>query len=262
MYSVKRTDIVYYAKMDSPIPNSSLGQTQTTTPIFSNSPDAAVLPILQGREKELKSQIPATLQLKVPSPSKDLKDYATTGDPIFKAKAKSSYQSLQSFVDNVPKYVDLFGGGKVEAAAKPDVPTYWIRNNGISHNDLEEAKAVLFGEISNRDPMKQQLEAQTILNTAFNRMDEYNQKKFRGKDNWTLTDVLQEPNQYQAYRGNQYNKYKSGNIETLDRPKLKAIDGVLSQIKNGKFQDNIGDSTRYSHRSDGRIIATDEPLFK
>lgn len=191
-----------------------------------------------------------------------MQDYVATGDPIFKAKAKSSYQSLQSFVDSVPKYVDMFGGGKVEAAAQPDAQTYWIRNNGISHNDLEEAKAVLFGEVGNRDPVKQQLEAQTILNTAFNRMDEYNAKNFRGKNNWSLTDVLQEPNQYQAYKGNQYNKYKSGELEVLDKAKLRSIDTVLNLVRNGKFQDNIGSSTRYSHKSDGRIIATDEPLFQ
>ena len=134
--------------------------------------DNDVLPILEKEEKNLKKQIPSILGLKTPSPTKDMKAYQETGNPIFKAKAKMSYQSLSNFAKSVPEYVELFGGGKVEAAAKPDAPVYWIRDNQISENDLDEAKAILFGEISNRPSEKQMLEAQTILNTAFNRMDD------------------------------------------------------------------------------------------
>lgn len=191
-----------------------------------------------------------------------MKAYKETGDPIFKAKAKMSYQSLSNFAKNVPEYVELFGGGKVDAATKPDAPVYWIRDNKISHNDLEEAKAVLFGEISNRTPDKQQLEAQTILNTAFNRMEEYNARNHKGRSDWTLKEVLQMPNQYQAYGGKQYNKYKSGQLEDLDKQKLKAIEKVIGDVQNGSFINNIEDRVFYVHKPDGRIIADDRKLFK
>jgi len=191
-----------------------------------------------------------------------MQSFVATGDPIFKAKAKGSYQSLAKFVEKVPDYVELFGGGKVQPETKPNVPVYWIRDNGISHNDLEEATAILFGEVSNRPSDKQQLEAQTILNTAFNRMEEYNKRKFRGKDNWTLKDVLQEPNQYQAYQGKQYNKYKSGELEELDKRKLESIKKVIGDVKNGDFINNINESVFYTHKPDGRIIVEDRPLFK
>lgn len=187
-----------------------------------------------------------------------MQSYIKTKNPIFKEKSRTSYQSLSNFVNSVPEYVELFGGGKVEAATKPDAGVYWIRDNQISHNDLEEAKAILFGEISNRSTDKQLLEAKTILNTAFNRMDEYRKK---GK-NYTLTEVLQMPNQYQAYKGKQYNKYKSGQIEELDKRKIKAIDEILNTVKNGEFQNNVGDSVFYVHKDDGRIIVDDRKLFK
>lgn len=173
-----------------------------------------------------------------------------------------SYQSLSNFVKSVPNYIELFGGGKVEAATKPDAGVYWIRNNSISENDLDEAKAILFGEISNRAPDKQQLEAQTILNTAFNRMEEYNAKKFRGRSNWTLTDVLQDSNAYQAFKGKQYTKYKSGQTDELDKQKIQAIDKVLGDVRNGNFINNIGEDAFYVHLPDGRIRTNSKPLFK
>ena len=135
---------------------------------------------------------------------------------------------------------------------------YWIRNNKISEADLEESKAILFGEISNRPPEKQKLEAQTILNTAFNRIEEYGKRGMKK----TLTEVLQMPNQYQAYMGKQYKKFKSGFTEELDNPKIDSINSVIDEVKSGTFQNNIGASVFYSHKPDGRIIATNNKLFK
>lgn len=228
--------------------------TQTTTPMF----DENVVPILLSQEKEIKSKIPSVLGIKTPSPAKDMQDYVKTKDPTLKEKAKDSLLKLQSIAGKVPEYLSLFGGGKVDPVAKPEVPTFFIRSNAVSHNDLEEAKAILFGEISNRSPEKQRLEAQTILNTAFNRMDEYAK---RGTPK-TLTEVLQMPNQYQAYGGKQYKLFKSGGTGELDKGKIEAIDSILGQVKNGDFQNNVGGSVFYKHTKDGRIIPDDRQLFK
>lgn len=158
----------------------------------------------------------------------------------------------------------IFGEAKVASASAvpPDyVPpdnSHWIRNNEIKDSDLEEAKAILFGEISNRSTDKQLIEAQSILNTAFNRMDEYARI---GKPK-TLTEILHMPNIYQAYNDKQYTKYKSGVTDTADQQKIDVINTMIAKIKNGTFQNNIGKRVRYHHLSDGRIVVTNEKLFK
>lgn len=160
-----------------------------------------------------------------------------------------------------PSASDVLGfltGAKTAQAAEGPNQNFYIRDNTISASDLEEAKAILFGEVSNRSSDKQMLEAQTILNTAFNRMDEYRK---RGIEK-TLTEVLRMPNQYQAYGGKQYTKYKSGAIEKIDHQKIEAIDAMLAKVRDGTFQNNIGNYTFYSHKPDGRIIAVGKPLFK
>lgn len=140
---------------------------------------------------------------------------------------------------------------------------YWIRNNKITDSDLNEAKAILFGEISDRPLDKQKLEAQTILNTAFNRMEEYNARGFKKRKDWTLTEVLQMDNQYQALGGKEYKKIKGGQATTTgDRRRIEAIDSMFDKVKDGTFQNNIGKSVFYVHKPDGRIIVDDRPLFK
>lgn len=152
----------------------------------------------------------------------------------------------------------LTGAHKAEAAEMSQAPkAHYIRDNAISDQDLEEAKAILFGEVSNRSPQKQQLEAQTILNTAFNRMDEYRK---HGQQK-TLAEVLQMPNQYQAYKGKEYARFKAGKTRPTDEAKLIAIEAMLAKVKDGSFENNIGDYKFYSHKPDGRIVAVNKPLF-
>lgn len=146
----------------------------------------------------------------------------------------------------------------VKTASAAELPDVWIRNNQISQPDIEEATAILFGEISNRSSEKQILEAQTILNTAFNRMDEYRKNGIEK----TLTEVLQTPNQYQAFKGKQYEKFKAGKLDELDQRKIDSISKVISQLYDGSFKNNIGNHVYYKHLSDGRIIASPGKLFK
>ncbi len=140
----------------------------------------------------------------------------------------------------------------------PKTPSFKIRDNVLDINDLEEAKAILFGEVSNRPLNKQILEAQTILNTALNRMEEYRRL---GKPK-TLTEVLQMRNQYQAFKGKEYNKFKEGKTNELDQRKLEAIEKVTEELKSGMLENNIPGYFFYSHRPDGSIMAVKKPLFK
>lgn len=138
------------------------------------------------------------------------------------------------------------------------------RNAEITPSDNQELAPVLFGEISSDRPIeKQELEARVILNTALNRIKEY---KKHGKD-YTLKDVLSMPNQYQAYGGNEYLKYKNDNLDYLSNKKKDNIDSILAklltEIENGTFKDNTKGAFYYQHNPDGSIeFDSKKPLFK
>lgn len=139
--------------------------------------------------------------------------------------------------------------------------SYAISDRGVNvtDQDLEEAKKILFAEVSNRKPERQQFESKIILNTALNRMKQY-QEKGTPK---TLTQVLQEPNQYQGYNSPQYKLAAAST--TMDVPsmkKIKVIEGVLADIRNNGLADSTNGSVFYSHKPDGSIWLKAGPLFK
>lgn len=111
----------------------------------------------------------------------------------------------------------------------------------------KEMLGTLFGEVSNRESAKQELEAQTILNTMRNRA------RRKGTD---MYKEMIAKNQYQAYKGKQYEKFMSGNIEELDKRKVEAITKVFEQLKAGQMNDNIDGYEYYVHKPDGSISAT------
>lgn len=135
--------------------------------------------------------------------------------------------------------------------------TYMVRGHQVTDKDLQTLRNVLFAEVSNRNPQKQALEANTILNTALNRMDQY---KAQGQPK-TLSDVVTAPNQYQGYNSKEYQRLLSGKITPVDHPKLNAIDTVLGQAKSGKLQDNTAGMVYYKHDSNGGIHLHDGSLF-
>ncbi len=162
--------------------------------------------------------------------------------------------------------------------------TYWVRNNEVNENDLEEMRAILWGEVGDRpldadilkleddDPRRiaaekkqfegQMLEAQVIVNTVFNRMDEH--RRYFGVEK-SATEIVQEPGQYHAFVDPQYKKYKNGELnmknEAVTR-RLRAIDTILAQIRNGTLIENTNGAFYYHHNDDGTITYDDErPLF-
>lgn len=128
----------------------------------------------------------------------------------------------------------------------------------ISDADWEEAKHVLYGEISDREGGKQKLEASVILNTAINRMQQYEERT--GKP-VTLTEVLQKPNQYQAYMPDKedslYNQSKRGEYKPGGERRIQAIDEVFNEAKSGKLEDNTNGAVFYIHNPDGTITYDD-----
>lgn len=201
-----------------------------------------VSPEVAKQLKQLRAKAPAET---APTESKPT-SMNTTGKKV-KQMAYTSLGAVKDLFMPKTAYADTIPQKK-----------YSIRNNDVSESDLQEAKAIIFGEVSNRTPEKQKLEAQTILNTAFNRMDEYRKK---GKE-MTLTQVLQMPNQYQAYKKPLYNRFKSGKFEELDKQKLDAIESALNDVRGGNFINNIGGDVSYTHLADGRIKTNSKKLFK
>jgi hypothetical protein len=118
-------------------------------------------------------------------------------------------------------------------------------------------RPLLYGEMSNRSPDKQALEANVIMNTALNRVKEY---AAHGQTK-TLSQVIAMPNQYQAYGGTQYNQYAN----PTDAPsiaKKKQVDAIVDtlhgQIRSGVYPDTTNGAYYYSHDPTGKIAYDDK----
>jgi hypothetical protein len=167
------------------------------------------------------------------------------------------FNSVGSGVQKVGQSLSgLFGPTHiVNAATPPPAPAqYQVKNRGvqISDADLNAARPLIYGEVSNRPPEKQALEANVIMNTAINRMKEY---AAHGSPK-TLAQVLAMPKQYQAYGGPQYQAY-SNSTNVLDQAKKKQIDtimdGISNQIKSGNYADTTQGAYYYKHNPDQSI---------
>ena len=154
---------------------------------------------------------------------------------------------------------------KVEAQAIPKPVQYNLKDRGvaISDADINAFRPLLYGEVSNRTPDKQALEANVIFNTALNRVKAYNE---RGQKK-TLADVLAMPNQYQAYGGPQYQAYHNP-PDVVAAAKKKQVDDIINaiheQVKVGQYADSTEGAYYYVHDPKTGKITYDnmKPLFK
>lgn len=144
-------------------------------------------------------------------------------------------------------------------------PQIKVQDRGVTilPKDLEVALPTFFGEVSNRNSSKKELELRVIFNTAINRMKEY---AAHGQPK-TLAEVLSMPNQYQAYNSKQYNQYLNSASDTPTAQKKEEVNAIikkfLKEIKDGTFKDNTDGATFYKYLPDGRIIYDNtRKLFK
>jgi len=159
----------------------------------------------------------------------------------------------------------FFKTPKVEAslAPTPAPVQYNLKDRGvqISDDDINSFKPLLYGEVSNRTPDKQALEANVILNTALNRVREYGNKGQKK----SLSEVLSMPNQYQAYGGKQYQAYHNPPDEVAAAKKRQVdliVENIRNQIKSGKYPDNTQGAYYYVHNPDSTITYDNlRPLF-
>lgn len=133
---------------------------------------------------------------------------------------------------------------------KPDKPkeseTITIKDRGIQAKpkELDILRGILFSEISNRPQEKQELESRVIANTAFNRMKEQSK---------TLEQVLTQIGAYQGITNEQFKKAMKGQLNDLDKEKMKIVEKIIEEIKSGQFGDNTENSVFYIHNPDGTI---------
>ena len=142
---------------------------------------------------------------------------------------------------------------------RPPDTSYDVRGLKVNDNDINEASDILYGEISNREPDKQQFEVRHAINTAINRAQQ-DPKRYNG----SIVSVLQAPSQYQSYAPeginrngqimeSQYQKIKKGMIDREKDQKYQTIRKTLEEMKSGNFQDTTGGKTFYVHASDGTL---------
>lgn len=142
---------------------------------------------------------------------------------------------------------------RAEAAPK----TYNVRGYTLNDDDFEEARKILFSEISNRSPDKQIMESKVILNTALNRMKQYGE---RGRK-LSLAEVLREPNQYQGYNSKQYHRANE-KLDPVSQNKMDTIQQVLQEIRTKGLEDTTSDAVYYVHAPDGSIWIKRGKLYK
>lgn len=163
-------------------------------------------------------------------------------------------QTVQA-VQNIPQQI-------AQGAQAIPQKIYNVRGAVLQAPDIDEARRIVFSEISNRAPEKQELETRILLNTAINRLNAY---KAKGQD-VTLTDVLRMKNQYQGYGTNQYKLYSEQATDTPTQKKKEQVDAIinrlLAEIEAGTFQDNTNGAFYYSHKGDKIYYDDRRPLFR
>lgn len=227
-------------------------------------------PIYRFYEKEVGRYLMNKYEAKVITDPRGVKWYEIN---VGKAEAKKPIQAFGK--TSIGTLIGGAGASGLAAAAvaaaqptklsytrqeNPLLPqTYHIPDRGvnITDSDLQEARKILFAEISNRSPERQVFETKIILNTAINRMKQYKERGI----NKTLTQVLQEPNQYQGYGSKQYNIATTSKFDPLSKKKMQTIDTALDEIKTTGLPDNTNGSVFYVHNKDGSITLRNGPLF-
>lgn len=165
------------------------------------------------------------------------------------------------FVNIGNAFKSLFGGN-TEATSTPaqQMKTYNVRGVQISEPEVNELKKIIFSEVSNREPAKQELEARVLFNTAINRAKAYQEA---GKPR-SLEDILTQPNQYQGYNSPLYKKYGQA-ADVLTSKRQTQVDDItdkmLGEVDQGTFKDTTNGAYYYQHKGDKIYYDDKRPLF-
>ncbi len=115
-----------------------------------------------------------------------------------------------------------------------------------SSQDFEEIGGTSFGEASDfKNPQVEQ-EVRAMVSSILNRADVI------GK---SPREVVAIPNQFLAYGGNQYNKYKARDASEFgSKEKMMIIDRIIQEVKDGNFERQDFTSFNQDPKSGGTKI--------
>jgi len=144
----------------------------------------------------------------------------------------------------------------VATTTQPEIGMY--NGTQISKEQFDQYfKPIYFGEVSNRTPDKQELEARVILSTILNRIPEHQ----KAGNKWDFAQTITQPNQYQAYNSPQYQQYSTGTLDTLGQKKRQLTDSISDklwgELSQGKFQDITQGAYYYQHNTKNDTIEYD-----
>jgi len=128
----------------------------------------------------------------------------------------------------VEAFAGLGIGAGIQGALEKVIPSREIRiDNKLpqlqDENDKKRVAATIFGEVGN---FRTEKEAREILSVIINRTNETGQ---------SLSETVQEPNQFTAFGGEEFQKY----FQQLDEPtknKSKIIDKIMNELESGTFK--------------------------
>ena len=139
-------------------------------------------------------------------------------------------------------------------APKPEPVVYKIKDRPVEvlDDELKDLGGVIFGE-ANDDINEMRMIANVVINRANQSFkpifQELSKKSKRGGF------------EFNAYAGEQYNKYMSDAFDFVSKAKADKIKQVLEEIKNGTLTDNTAGAIFFSHDAKGRIKTTKD-LFE
>lgn len=147
-------------------------------------------------------------------------------------------QSAPKVVGEIPQTMAKTVGAK----------TYTDKRRGLSlsEDDINEARAIMYGEVGSRSRDKKVLEANVVLNTALNRLKMIHDA---GYTDVSLKDVLTVPMQYQALNSENYKLAKSGKVPKNDE-RMSAIEEVINKMDLGELEDISEGKIAYHHYDD------------
>ena len=168
------------------------------------------------------------------------------------------FQSVKSlFVDAVKPMEFKVGEGLTPAQKSVaekvvtkgvEIPKYKIKDRPVEvlDDELKDLGGVIFGEAGNNiDEMRK------IANVVINRSNQ----SFKPIFNELSKKSRRGGFEFNAYSGNQYNKYMTGNLDFLSKKKAALVNQVLEEIKNGILVDNTNGAIYFSHGTDGKLRA-------
>lgn len=131
----------------------------------------------------------------------------------------------------------------------PEITEFQIKDRPvkIQVDEMDELGGVLFGEANNDIE-----EMRIIANIVINRANESNKTILQELTKRTKNGGFE----FNAYAGNQYNKYRAGDFDFVSQTKADKVQQVMKEIQDGTLVDNTDGAIYFSHDTSGNIGTT------